>query len=124
VPREFKFRKGDGRKAKRKDFGEFWVEERTIIQEVGDGEGAEDLPEARGIQEIARQVSEDLSSGKITAEEAKQRLAGAVQQLVSGGGEICLMCGGSKDPGAFVCDSCADGVEIETEIEFEGFDDD
>jgi hypothetical protein len=121
VARQFKFRKGDGRKKKRREGQYHWVEETTIIHEVGDGEGAEDYPEAGGIQEIARQVGEDLSSGKITEEEAKQRPSGALQELVSEGGEICLMCGGKKHPGAFVCDLCADDVEIETEFEF--FDD-
>jgi hypothetical protein len=127
VPREFKFRKGDGRKAKRTDFGSFWVEEKTVKGEVVHGELTEDAPELGGIHEIARQVGDDLSSGKITKEEATQRLSAAVQRLTAPGSEVCLMCGGRKQrSGSIVCDSCEDDVEVVTEVEidFEGFDDD
>jgi hypothetical protein len=127
VPREFKFRKGDGRKKKRRESRHFWIEETTVGGEVVHRETSEGDHELGGIHEIARQVGDDLSSGRITQEEAKQRLTNAVHGLTAGGSEFCLMCGGRKQhAGSIVCDSCADDVEVVTEVEidFEGFDDD
>ncbi|MGD2215673.1 MAG: hypothetical protein PVJ64_02910 [Gemmatimonadales bacterium] len=127
MPRKFQFRKGDGRKKKRIEGRGFWVEETTLGGEVVHEEIGEGDPELGGIHEIARQVGDDLSDGKITEEEAKRRLTSAVGRLTKRGSEFCLMCGGRKQrPGALVCDSCVDDVEVETEVEihFEGFDED
>lgn len=127
MPREFKFRKGDGRKKKRRESQHFWIEETTLDGEVVHRETSEGDREPGGIHEIARQVGDDLSSGRITPDEAKQRLTTAVHRLTGRGSEFCLMCGGRKQhAGSIVCDSCADDVEVVTEVEidFEGFDDD
>jgi hypothetical protein len=126
VARQFKFRKDDGRKKKRREGQYHWVEETTIIHELGDdGEMTQVDPESGGINEIARRVGDDLFSGKITEEEAKQRLSAAVTRLTRRDSKVCLMCGGLKPhPSAVVCDSCADDVEIETEFDFDGLDGD
>jgi hypothetical protein len=125
VARQFKFRKDDGRKKKRREGQYHWVEETTIIHEVGDGERTEVDPESGGINEIARRVGDDLFSGKITEEEAKERLSAAGTRLTRRDSKVCLMCGGLKPhPSAIVCDSCADDVEIETEFDFDGLDGD
>lgn len=125
MARQFKFRKDDGRKKKRREGQYHWVEETTIIHEVGDGERTEVDPESGGINEIARRVGDDLFSGKITEEEAKERLSAAVTRLTRRDSKVCLMCGGLKPhPSAIVCDSCADDVEIETEFDFDGLDGD
>lgn len=126
MPREFKFRKDDGRKKQRIEGRRFWVEETTVGGEVVHYEMTEGDLEQGGIHEVARQVGDDLSSGKITKEEAKQRLSAAVHRLTAPGSEICLMCGGRKQrAGSIVCDSCEGDVEVVTEVEidFEGFDD-
>jgi len=127
MPREFKFRKDDGRKRRRIGSRHFYVEETTIRGDAGGRERRGGDPESGGIHEIAKQVGEDLSSGKITEDEAKRRLSSAVRRLTAPDGEFCLMCGARKQHrGSIVCDDCADDVEVETEveIEFEGFDDD
>ncbi len=127
MPREFKYRKDDGRKKKRTDSRRFWVEETTVNGGVVHYEMTEGDLKKGGIHEIARQVGDDLSSGKITKDEARQRLSAAVQRLTAPGSEICLMCGGRKQrAGSIVCDSCEGDVEVVTEVEidFEGFDDD
>ncbi|NIN71804.1 MAG: hypothetical protein GTO46_07695 [Gemmatimonadetes bacterium] len=125
MPREFKFRKDDGRKKKRRDFGNFWVEE-TRVEEVSHKEIREGDPEHAEIEEIAQQVGDELSDGRITPAEAKRRLTSAVHRLSTRGNDVCPMCGTrNRSSGSFVCASCGAEVEFETEIEldFEGFDD-
>jgi hypothetical protein len=127
VPREFKFRKEDGRKKKRREGQQHWIEETRVDDEVVHKEITEGDSELAGIHDIAKQVSDDLFDGKITEEEAKRRLSSAVHRLSAQGSEFCIVCEKPKEnPGSLVCDSCGDDVTVErkVEIHFEHFDDD
>jgi hypothetical protein len=127
VPREFKFRKEDGRKKKRREGQQHWVEETRVNEEVVHKEVSEGDPDLAGIHEIVKQVNDDLSAGKITPDEAKRRLSGAVERLTAQASAFCVVCEKPKqDPASLTCDPCGEDVVIERsfEIEFDRIDED
>jgi hypothetical protein len=115
VPKHFSFRSGKKKPKQPRHV--------SVVRRIGtDGKQVEERtegdPESAGIQDVLKRVSDDLSDGRISKEEAGRRISSIVERLTAEDSEHCVVCDKPKEnPESLVCDACGEEVEIERTVE-------